>query len=77
MTVTACAVIAGGLLVLPSTGARAQNASQASACDEAVGLAVLPTPVAPWTGAPLRVMFVTEKPLGGQLSLVEIGRAHV
>jgi hypothetical protein len=69
MTVAACAVIAGGLLALPSTGARAQSASQASACDEAVGLAVLPTPVAPWTGAPLRVMFVTAKPLGGQLSL--------
>ena len=70
MTVTACALIAGGLLLLPPTGARAQGASQSSACDEAVGLAVLPTPVAPWTGAPLRVMFVAEKPFSGQLSLV-------
>src|SRR5215472_17457212 len=70
MTVTACALIAGGLLLLPSTDARAQGASQVSACDEAVGLSVLPTPVAPWTGMPLRVMFVAEKRLSGQLPLV-------
>jgi len=69
MTVAACALIAAGLL-LPAAGARAQSPSQTSACDEAVGLAVLPTPVTPWTGMPLRVMFVTDKPFDGQLSLV-------
>ena len=33
-------------------------------------MTVLPSPVAPWKGAPLRVMVVSEKPLDGALSLV-------
>jgi len=39
-------------------------------CGDAAGLTVLPSPVAPWKGAPLRVMVVTEKPLQGALSLI-------
>ncbi|MEI8151818.1 MAG: hypothetical protein WCG92_09485, partial [Hyphomicrobiales bacterium] len=39
-------------------------------CEDAVGLAVLPSPVAPWKGAPLRVVFSVEKPLDGELSLI-------
>ena len=31
---------------------------------------VLPSPVAPWTGAPLRVLFVADKPVAGELSLI-------
>ena len=31
---------------------------------------MLPSPLAPWTGAPLRVMVVTEKPVEGTLSLI-------
>jgi hypothetical protein len=61
-------LVAGGFFLLGAENARAQSAS--SACEESVGLAVLPAPIAPWTGAPLRVMFVTEKPSGGELSLI-------
>ncbi len=38
-------------------------------CEDAPDLAVLPSPVAPWKGAPLRVLFATDKPLNGELSL--------
>jgi hypothetical protein len=38
-------------------------------CENAAELAVLSSPIAPWKGAPLRVVFVTEKPLEGELSL--------
>ena len=40
------------------------------ACEEAAGLSVLPSPVTPWKGAPLRVIFAAEKPLDGELSLI-------
>ena len=33
-------------------------------------LSILPSPLAPWTGAPLRVMIVAEKPLEGVFSLI-------
>jgi hypothetical protein len=39
-------------------------------CGDAAELSVLPSPLAPWKGAPLRVMVVTEKPLQGVLSLI-------
>ena len=38
-------------------------------CENTAELAVLSSPIAPWKGAPLRVVFVTEKPLEGELSL--------
>jgi hypothetical protein len=40
-------------------------------CEEAAEFSILPSPLAPWKGAPLRVMIVTEKPLvEGVISLV-------
>jgi len=39
-------------------------------CGEAPEFLVLPSPFAPWKGAPLRVMIVTEEPLEGVISLV-------
>src|SRR5205085_2880338 len=33
-------------------------------------LAVLPSPLTPWKGAPLRVIFTVEKPLDGEFSLI-------
>ncbi len=65
--VTAWLPIAGaifGLLADPRE-VRAEGA-----CDEAVGLAVLSSPLTPWRGAPLRVMFTTEKEVEGELSLI-------
>ncbi len=65
---TGLSLIAGGFLVLAFTalGARAENAF--GNCEDEV--AVLPAPIAPWKGAPLRVLVVAEKPLDGELSLV-------
>lgn len=48
--------------------ARAQSSS--SACESAAGVAVLPSPIVPWKGAPLRVIFTTEKPVEGKVSLI-------
>src|SRR5262245_52828231 len=63
-----CLMLAGGFTLLLSQGeARAQAAP--SACKDAPELTVLPSPLSPWKGAPLRVMAVSEKPLDGALSL--------
>ncbi len=49
-----------------------QAAAQAAAptCADAGELTVLPSPIAPWKDAPLRVIFAAEKPLEGELSLI-------
>jgi hypothetical protein len=39
-------------------------------CEDAAELAVLPSPIVPWKGAPLRVIFAAENPLEGELSLI-------
>lgn len=57
-----------GVFCLSAASARAQGAPED--CAEAAGLAVLSSPLAPWKGAPLRVVFAAEKPLEGELSLV-------
>ncbi|MCC6777100.1 MAG: hypothetical protein IT537_10780 [Hyphomicrobiales bacterium] len=71
---SASLLIASALIVLPISARAAQTSQgtvkEGSACEEAVGLAVLPSPVVPWKGAPLRVILATEKPLDGELSLV-------
>src|SRR5262245_35277137 len=70
---TALSLITGTfLLALAAGDARAQGA--VPACDAAGEIALLPSPWAPWKGAPLRVMLVTEKPLQGELC-VEFYRA--
>jgi hypothetical protein len=48
----------------------AQAEVSSGACEELAEVAVLPSPAAPWKGAPLRVLVAVEKPLGGELSLV-------
>ncbi len=62
------AAAATALFLFTTVESPAQAAS--SACGDAAELTVFPSPVAPWKGAPLRVMIVTEKPLQGVLSLV-------
>src|SRR5437660_52683 len=63
-------LIAGAFLVFlfPAMDARAAGAP--GTCEDAAELAVLPSPIAPWKGAPLRVVFAVEKPLEGELSLI-------
>ncbi len=66
---TAAAAVAGACLVNLAQVATAR-AQSAAACEDAAEIAVLPSPLAPWKGAPLRVIFASEKPLDGELSLV-------
>jgi hypothetical protein len=47
-----------------------QSPALAATCAEPTDLTVLPSPASPWTGAPLRVMVVSEEPVDGALSLV-------
>src|SRR5437899_720846 len=48
----------------------AQAQVQSAVCKDAGELAVLPSPLAPWKGAPLRVLVAAENALEGELSLI-------
>ena len=61
--------VAGALLVLTFSMADAA-AAPADGCASPAEVTVLPSPLAPWNGAPLRVMVVSEKPVDGVLSLI-------
>jgi hypothetical protein len=70
-------LIAAGCLVSPAALAahrhvRAKPESKAATanCQDEAGLAMLASPMAPWKGAPLSVIFAAEKPLDGDLSLI-------
>jgi hypothetical protein len=60
-------LIASSLMGAP---ALAQAKDDSSGCATAAGVAVLASPLSPWKGAPLRVVFTAEKPLEGELSLI-------
>jgi len=68
--VTALLPIAGACFVLLFSAADARAAGLFGSCEDAADIAVLSAPAAPWTGAPLRVIFAAEKPLDGELSLI-------
>ena len=68
--VTASLPVAGALFALLFSATDSQAQSAAAACEEAAQIAVLPAPIAPWKGAPLRVIVAAEKPLDGELSLI-------
>jgi hypothetical protein len=53
-----------------AAGAPGTIAPSIDPCTDAPDLAVLPAPLAPWKGAPLRVVVAAEKPFEGGLSLV-------
>jgi hypothetical protein len=59
---------AAAALILTTINSPAGAASRP--CADAAEIQVLPSPVAPWTGAPLRVMIIAERPLEGTMSLV-------
>ena len=44
--------------------------AKGSSCEDVAELSVLASPIAPWRGAPLRVLFAAEKPMEGELSLI-------
>jgi hypothetical protein len=62
------AAAATALFLFSAVGSPAEAAS--GVCGETAELSVLPSPLAPWKGAPLRVMVVSEKPIEGVLSLI-------
>ena len=66
---TAIATFLIASIFLVSSHLHAGAEESASLCDE-FGLAVLSTPASPWTGAPLRVIVASEKPLSGELTLI-------
>jgi len=61
-------LLSAGALVASVAGAQAKGPS--GRCEDAAGLAVLASPIAPWKGSPLRVVFAAEEPLQGELSLI-------
>ena len=67
---TALTLIAGACVALASSTAPSRAQGAAGTCEDAAELAVMPSPVAPWKGAPLRVIFAAEKPLEGEFSLI-------
>src|SRR5664280_3678636 len=67
---TAFLPIAGGFFVLLFSTVESPAAAASDSCANAAEVTVLPSPLAPWTGAPLRVMVVAEKPVEGTLSLI-------
>jgi hypothetical protein len=67
---TAFSLIAGALFIFLCSAVESQAQAPSRACEDAAELAVLPSPVTPWKGAPLRVVFAAEKPLEGELSLI-------
>ena len=67
---TASSLIAGAWFAFLFSAAEALAQSPARGCEDTTEIAVLPSPVTPWKGAPLRVMFAAEKPLEGELSLI-------
>jgi len=66
---TASLLTAGALFALLCSTAESQAKAGSAACEEA-DVAFLASPVVPWKGAPLRVLFSAEKPFEGELSLI-------
>jgi hypothetical protein len=62
--------VAAALFAFLATATASMAAGSSGECDGAAGLSVLSSPVAPWKGAPLRVLFALEKPFDGELSLI-------
>src|ERR1700742_4642050 len=62
------AAVATPVLLGAAVTCRAEAAG--GGCPAAADVTVLPSPVSPWKGAPLRVMVGSEKPVRGVLSLI-------
>jgi len=62
-------LIAGAFFFVFCSGMDSRAEGSPGACEDAAELAFLPSPIAPWKGAPLRVVFSAEKPLEGEIRL--------
>jgi hypothetical protein len=67
---SALLLAAGIVLTCAASIGAARAQSSEAACDNAANIAVLPAPLSPWKGAPLRVIVAAEKPVTAELSLV-------
>jgi hypothetical protein len=67
---TAILPIAGGIFILLFSTVNSPAGAASGICGDPAELTVLPSPLAPWKGTPLRVMVVAEKPIEGVLSLI-------
>jgi hypothetical protein len=67
--VKASLLIAGAFFV-SLIAATYSPAKALGACEDDAALAVLSSPIAPWKGAPLRVLFAADGPFDGELSLI-------
>jgi hypothetical protein len=65
----AASLIAGAFFFVFCSGMDSRAEGSPGACEDAAELAFLPSPIAPWKGAPLRVVFSAEKPLEGEIRL--------
>jgi hypothetical protein len=68
--VTALLRVGGVFFVFVFAVSDLQAKDPSSNCAGATEVAVLSSPIAPWKGAPLRVVFAAEEPLEGELSLI-------
>lgn len=68
--VTASLLITGAFCSNLFSVVEAQAQGPLANCEDAAELAILPSPITPWKGAPLRVVFAAEKPFEGELSLI-------
>ena len=62
-------LIAGALFFALCSGTDSQAKDSPGTCEDAAELAFLASPIAPWRGAPLRVVFAAEKSLDGEIRL--------
>jgi hypothetical protein len=61
-------LIACAFALCADSDARAEDPP--APCQDEAGFALLSSPIAPWSGAPLRVVFTVEKPADGELALI-------
>ena len=62
---TAFLLITGGHFLVTEAAAAASDG-----CASADEVTIMPSPLAPWSGAPLRVMAIVERRVEGTLSLI-------
>ena len=61
-------LLAGAIFIV--SGTNTPTAAASASCEESAEVAILASPLAPWKGAPLRVLIAAEKPFDGGLSLI-------
>jgi hypothetical protein len=67
---SAVSLIAGAFFFVLCSGMHSRAEGSPGACEDAAELAFLPSPIAPWKGAPFRVVFASEKPVEGEIRLI-------